>query len=405
MESTQQESHHPQKLWTKSFLLFTLSNLFLYMNLQMITPALPTYVSTKFGSSSVMISFVISAFAITSLLSRIFVGGLMERANKKTLLFWGLLIFTASSMGYYFAGSVAIIVLVRMLAGIGFGMTSTTYGTMVSDIVPAKRMGEGIGYFGLSTSLSMSLAPVLGLYLLNQFSPLMLIGVATLLLVIIFPLTLMIKTPLKRVKPQAEKNAPAAEKKLDLMDKKLLVPCGLNLLLSVTYGGVISFITLFGKEIHIANVGWFFLCNALMVVLVRPFSGKLFDTRGHAAVLPFGSIMVVIGLLLLSFANSMPSLIASALCYGVGFGTLQPALQAWSIQSVAPHRRGMANGVFLNSIDLGIALGSICLGLIATATSYAAVYRVSSLFMVLFIAIYGLYLLLKMRHMQAAKHL
>jgi MFS family permease len=405
MESKHQESHNQQKLWTKSFLLFTLSNLFLYMNLQMITPALPTYVSEKFGSSSVMISFVISAFAITALLSRIFVGGLMERANKKTFLFWGLLIFTASSMGYYFAGSVALIVWVRMLAGVGFGMTSTTYGTMVSDIVPAKRMGEGIGYFGLSTSLSMSLAPVLGLYLLNQFSPFMLIAVATLLLAIIFPLTLMIKTPPKSIKPQAEKNAARAGTKLDMMDKNLLLPCGLNLLLSVTYGGVISFITLFGKEMHIANVGWFFLCNALMVVLVRPFSGKLFDTKGHAAVLPFGSFMVVVGLLLLSFANSMPSLIASALCYGVGYGTLQPALQAWSIQSVAPQRRGMANGVFLNSIDLGIALGSICLGFIATVTSYAEVYRVSSLFMVLFIVIYSLYLLLKKRHMQIARQL
>jgi MFS family permease len=405
MESTQQEAQNQQKLWTKPFLLFTLSNLFLYMNLQMITPALPSYVSARFGSSSVMISFVISAFAITALLSRIFAGGMMGRVNKKAFLFWGLLIFTAASMGYYFAGSVAVIVLVRMLAGVGFGMTSTTYGTMISDMVPAKRMGEGIGYFGLSTSLSMSLAPVLGLVLLNQFSPFVLIAVATLLLILIFPLTSMIKTPRKNETPQAVKTTATAAKKLDLMDKKLLLPCGLNLLLSVTYGGVISFITLYGKEIHITNVGWFFLCNALMVILVRPFSGKLFDTKGHAAILPFGSIMVVIGLLLLSFAHSMPALIASALCYGVGYGTLQPALQAWSIQSVAPHRRGMANGVFLNSIDLGIAIGSICLGIVATATSYAEVYRISSLFMVLFIAIYGLYLLLKMRRLQAAKHL
>lgn len=177
---------------------------------------------------------------------------------------------------------------------------------------------------------------------------------------------------------------PKPPTKLDIIDKKLLLPCGLNLLLSITYGGLISFIALFGKEIHMGNVGWFFFCNALMVILVRPFSVKLFDKKGHAAVLPFGSIIAVIALLLLSSADSMIMLIVSALFYGVGYGTLQPALQAWSIQSVAPERRAMANGLFLNSINLGIAVGSICLGIIAAATSYSRVYSVSSLFMVLF---------------------
>jgi MFS family permease len=398
MESILQDNNN-QRLWTKPFLLFTLSNLFLYMNLQMITPSLPSYVSGRFGSSSV----VISAFAITSIISRLFAGGLMQRANRRTVLLWGLLIFTASSIGFFWAASVVAIILLRMLSGLGFGIASTTYGTMVSDIVPASRMGEGIGYFGLSTSLSMSLAPVIGLYLLNHFSPSMLFTVGTLLLLIIFPLTLFIKTP-KLVKQPAVTMKPSSSKKFDMMDKKLLLPCGLNLLLSITYGGLISFISLFGKEIHILNVGWFFLCNALMVILVRPFSGKLFDKKGHAAVVPVGSILVVIALLLLSSADSMMTLIISALCYGAGYGTLQPALQAWSIQSVTPERRGMANGVFLNSIDLGIALGALCLGVIATATSYATVYKVSSLFMVLFFVIYALYFLMGTKRTQTAKH-
>jgi MFS family permease len=403
MESISQETQK-QRLWTGPFLLFTLSNLFLYMNLQMITPALPAYISDRFGSSSIMISLMISFFSITSILSRLLVGGLMDRINKKTFLYWGLIIFAASTAGFYWAGSIAAVIVLRMFAGAGFGIASTTYGTMVSGIVPRARLGEGIGYFGLSTSLSMSLAPVIGLYLLNQFGPFVLIAVSTLLVIIIFPLTSLIKTP--EIAAQRAMTPPSTKgKKIDMMDKSLLLPCGLNLLLCITYGGLISFITLFGKEIHIDNAGWFFLCNAFMVILVRPFSGKLFDKKGHAAVLPFGSIMIVISLLLLASADSMFTFVVSALCYGIGYGTLQPALQAWSIQSVAPERRGMANGAFLNSIDLGIAIGSICLGVIATATSYTMVYRISSLFMVLFLAIYGLFFLLRYKHMDAAKHL
>jgi MFS family permease len=385
------ESPHPekQKLWTKNFLLFTLSNLFLYLNLQMITPSIPSYITGKFGSSSVMVSLVISAFAIAAIFTRLFVGKGLETKNRKQILLWGVFIFAVSTCGYYVVGSVALFIVIRLISGVGFGMASTSFGTMVSDIVPPKRMGEGIGYFGLSTSLSMSLAPVIGLWLLNQFEPFVLFTVATVLVVLIFPLSLFFKSSktVQLIKPTP--TAMHAAKKTKFMDKKLILPCGLNLLLSITYGGLISFIALFGKEIHIANVGWFFLCNALMVLLVRPFSGKLFDKRGHAAVLPFGACMVFIALLLLSYSTSMISVIGSALFYGLGYGALQPSLQAWAINSVTHDQRGMANGVFLNSIDLGIAMGSLCLGVVATATNYAMVYRVSSLFMALFLIIYA----------------
>lgn len=63
----------------------------------------------------------------------------------------------------------------------------------------------------------------------------------------------------------------------------------------------------------------------------------------------------------MSYTTTIPSLIIAAACYGSGFGAIQPALQAWMIDRVAPHRRGVATATFFSAFDLGIGAGAIIL--------------------------------------------
>ncbi|MNI55822.1 major facilitator superfamily transporter [compost metagenome] len=74
---------------------------------------------------------------------------------------------------------------------------------------------------------------------------------------------------------------------------------------------------------------------------------------------------------------------------------MQPALQTWMIQSVEPRQRGMANGMFFNSLDLGVAIGTMILGSIALYTSYGVMYRYSALAPVLLLLIYATLLIAK----------
>ncbi|CAH0117802.1 MULTISPECIES: MFS transporter [unclassified Paenibacillus] len=389
----EQTENNNARLWTKDFILFTLSSLFIYLNLQMITPALPAYIADRFAASSFTISLVVSSFALSAIVARLFAGKALANVSRKKFFVAGLLVYILASAGYYWLGTIALIVLIRIIYGVGFGIVSTTMGTVVSDIVPAKRMGEGMGYFGLSTSLSMSIAPVIGLWLLDSYGFGRLIFISTLLVGVVLLFVPMIRFGSGKAARilQPARASGAGSKKFDFFDKRVLLPFSLNLLLSVTYGGLISFITLFGKENHLANVGWFFLFNAMAVLLVRPFSGKIFDAKGHIAILPAGGLFVIAGLTILSFATSFGMLVVSAVCYGIGYGMIQPSLQAWSIQRVNPERRGVANGMFYNSIDLGIAIGSLALGVIALKLgSYAMMFRLSALFMALFLVIYGL---------------
>lgn len=389
MEHTNSNSSSSAKLWTKAFILFSISNLLLFLNLQMVTPSLPTFVASELQGSDLAVSIMISAFALGAIVTRFFIGQKMAVFSRRRLLFIGLIIYTISTASYYWVHSIEFLLVIRLITGFSFGITTTLYGTIISDIVPYQRMGEGMGYFGLSTSISMSIAPLIGLWVLAEYGFQALVIAITVLVAIVIPLTAMIRFPEQAQAPVSGQAASPAQEKISALDRAVLLPCLLNLLLSINYGGIITFLALFGKEKGLVNVGWFFLFNALCVLLIRPISGKMFDRKGHMAVMPLGAACVLVGMLLLSYTSSMTMLIASALCFGLGYGMLQPSLQAWTIKRVSAASRGVANGAFYNSIDIGIAIGALCLGGIASSTSYAMMFRLSAMTMIVFLVIYG----------------
>lgn len=380
-----------QQLWTKEFITLMVSNLFLFLTLQMMLTTLPAYAKEAFMASPLQVSLITSLFAFSAIASRFVSSKALEKGKLRLLLYVGLLISLAATLGYYWASGIAFLLFMRVLFGIGFGMTSTSFPTMAADVIPIRRIGEGMGYFGLSTTLAMSIGPMIGLTLLQGggFTPLVFITV--IINILIFPLAYVLTSKVsKRVieRPISEKQVMAEPKPKSSFNKRLILPSILNFLMSITYGGLLSFMALFGAEAHLSNPQYFFLFNAIAIILVRPFSGRIYDRYGHKALVVPAAILMVAGLLLLTYASSTGTMLLSALCYGLGFGAMQPSIQTWMIQEVHPQQRGMANGMFFNSLDFGVAIGSLVLGSIAKSTSYTVMYRYSAVALVLFILIY-----------------
>ncbi len=391
-----------QRLWTKDFLFTTVSNLFLFFSFQMLIPTLPVY-TERLGGDEFAVGMVIGIFTISALLTRPFAGKALDRYNRRNVLIIGLIIFISSVISYHWVTTVLIILSLRFIHGIGWGITTTSYGTIIADIIPSKRRGEGMGYYGLSSTLGMAIAPLLGIWVMNVygFGLLFFLSMVLAITALIFSQFIRYSPP----KPLSKDSEGVKHKDEDmrknssfwegLIEKEALFPSFLVMLFSVTYGGVVSFITLFGKEVGIENVGWFFLANALMVMVVRPISGVIFDRKGHAWVLFPGVISAIIGLGLLSFTTNTYFLVLSALFYGLGFGTIQPSLQAWTINRVTSQRRGAANGTFFSAFDLGIGIGSMLLGMVAKASSYAIMYRISIVLLIVYLIFYLRYIVKK----------
>ncbi len=388
------------RLWSKAFIILMSCNFLLFFELHLIVSPLTSYVQQRFDAYALQVSLFICLFALSAIGARLYSARALAQGKRNKLIYGGLLLGLAATLVYPLAGNIAMLLLLRMLFGVGFGLVSTAFPTMASDVIPMKRMGEGMGYFGLSTTLAMSLGPLAGAALLHDagFSALVLATAAS--LIVIFPLSYSLISR----KPQAsaisgsigspESGKPARqsvhgqEAPRPTASRPLLIPSLLNGLLSVTYGGLVGFIILFGKESGIASPALFFLFNAIAILLVRPLAGKLYDRRGPAALLVPGSLFVVAGLVLLSYVTTTGGLFCAAFLYGIGYGSMQSTLQTWMIQSVTPEKRGFANGMFLNTLDFGIAVGALMLGMIASVSSYSAMYRYSALFMALFLLIY-----------------
>ncbi|GIO10435.1 MFS transporter [Brevibacillus reuszeri] len=386
-------------LWTRDFVILALSNFMLFVAFQMLLPTLPVYV-TDMGGDQLAVGLVISLFTVSALLVRPFTGKALDTIGRKPVLLIGLVIFLLAVAGYYWMVSVALVLAIRFIHGIGWGIVTTTYGTIVSDIIPPERSGEGMGYFGMFSNLAMAFGPLIGLWVSQNWGYGWLFAISAGLTVLA-----MILSRLVRIKALPAVKRPRTSILSGLIEKAALFPSLLNLLIGFIYGGIFSFITLFGLEVGIENIGLFFLFNAVALMAVRPLAGKLFDRRGPVWILLPGAVILGVGLVLLSYSTTEMELIVAAILFGIGVGSVQPSLQAWTIKRVAPNRRGAATGTFFSAFDLGIGGGAMILGAIAKATSFALMYRYSLIALGLYLVIYIVYLSRQAKKAQKAETL
>lgn len=88
--------------------------------------------------------------------------------------------------------------------------------------------------------------------------------------------------------------------------------------------------------------------------------------------------ITILALIVLSLSTGLTGVIISAILYGIGFGSAQPALQAATLRLARPDRKGVANASFFTAFDLGIGFGAIMLGWISQYTGYQTLFTVSA---------------------------
>ena len=87
----------------------------------------------------------------------------------KRVFLASLIIYLGAAFMYFFTTSLISLAVLRFIHGIGFGMITTSTGTIVASIIPNGRKGEGMGYYGLMMNISMALGPFVGLLAITQW--------------------------------------------------------------------------------------------------------------------------------------------------------------------------------------------------------------------------------------------
>lgn len=367
------------KLVTSSYCFILAANFLLYFGFWLLIPVLPFYLSEVFSAGNSTIGIILSCYTVAALCIRPFSGYFLDSFARKPLYLMAYFIFMTMFAGYTIAGSLTLFIMFRIIQGVSFGMVTVGGNTVVIDIMPSSRRGEGLGYYGLSNNIAMAVGPMSGLFLHDagmSFTTIFCCSLGSCMAG--FVCASLVKTPYK----------PPVRREPISLDRFILlkgIPAGISLLLlSIPYGMTTNYVAMYAKQIGInATTGFFFTFMAIGMAISRIFSGKIVDRGKITQVISAGLYLVVFSFFLLSACvyliswNNMVCTIvffSVALFLGVGFGIMFPAYNTLFVNLAPNSQRGTATSTYLTSWDVGIGIGMLTGGYIAEVSTFDKAY-------------------------------
>lgn len=357
------------KLLSRSFCYILAANFLLFFAFYLILPILPFYLREQFAAGKSMIGFILSCYTLACLCIRPFAGYLLDTFARRPLYLLAYFIFTVIFGGYMLATALGLFMILRILHGFAFGMVTVSGNTIVIDILPSSRRGEGIGYYGLANNIAMSFGPMTGLFMHGHFSYELIFTCSLLSGCLGLVMAYKVKTPYK----QPVKREPLS------LDRFFLLKgtwAGISLLLlSIPYGMTTTYVAMYAEEIGIAvNSGLYFTFMAIGLAISRLFSGRQVDKGRITRVIAFGMYLAAASFFALASLQSLMQwnagvasylYVAIALSQGVAFGTMFPAFNTLFVNLAPNSQRGTATSTYLTSWDVGIGIGLMIGGSIA----------------------------------------
>jgi MFS family permease len=353
-----------------NFVLVFFASLLLFTAFYIMLPTLPVFLTQELKIDEGQTGLILAVYTLAALLIRPFTGYLIDRYGRKVFYITSLLLFAIIFAGYPVAGAFSLMLIVRFTHGLVWGVTTTTGSTLIVDIVPAQRRGEGIGLYGLAMTIPMAIGPLTGLQLTQNNNYTLMFLFAGALAFTGFLLALRIEYP---VIPGADKIRFSFRNLLESTS----LPVTFNLLMvNISYGGLVSFISLYALQTGLGHTGIFFIVYASGIFIARIYMGKIFDQYGPKALSIGGMLLLAIGHTILGLILNTYGFMIAGFLLGLGSGVVFPTFQAMVNNLVPPRRRGAANSTLFSGLDLGIGLGMLITGFLAQAIGLPHTYLI-----------------------------
>ena len=377
-----------QKLWTKDFIIVSSINFFLTFIFYLLVVIIAVYAVDEYGASTSQAGLVTGIFIVGTLIGRLFIGRYIDLIGRKKTLFIGLTLFTLTTFLYFVHAGITFLLINRFIHGVTLGIASTATGTIVAQIIPSKRRGEGIGYFSMSATLATAIGPFIGLFMSQHTSYQVIFGLCLVIGVITLLTSFILYVP-----PIEVQSNQTQEKKgfsiANYVEPKALPIAIVTFAISLCYASVLSFINFYAIEIELVTAAsFFFLVYSLAILISRPFTGRLMDIKGANYVMYPAFILLGIGMFLLSIAHNSITLLLSGALIGLGFGNMQSCTQAVAIKLTPAHRMGLATSTFYIFLDAGLGFGPYLLGYLVPITGYSKLYSILGIFALASIILY-----------------
>ena len=359
------------RLFTRDYIFVCIAAFMMSFSFFILVPTLPMYLKDTFGISPALVGVVLSCYVIAVLSIRPMTGFIADTLPRKRVYIVSYAIFVTSFLGYFFiTKTLALFILLRVLHGFSFGMLTTAGNTLVIDVMPSSRRGEGLGYYGVTNNLAMAFGPMVGLFVISSGNYTLLFLTSLITGIIGLVLGAMVRAP-RKILEKTEFKLSADRFFL----KEGIRACFAFFLLAIPYGMTTSYMALYAAASGIThNAGLFFTVMAAGLITSRLNSGKRVDRGFVTETIIVGICIALVG----GFGEAILSSVSAwniaagyatyfltAFLFGYGYGTMFPAYNTLFINLAPNSRRATANATYLTGWDVGIGSGMLLGGYIS----------------------------------------
>ena len=318
------------------------------------------------GGTEFVAGLFLGLLTYASAFSAPLTGALADRYGKRRVLIIASVALAGFSTAYAFISSVALMLSLVVVHGIFWSGLLTASSAYMADVLPPNRRAEGIGYWGFSTLLAISVAPSIGLLLFEYGWDAVCLSAAA--------LNIGMALIAWRMPESHHGDAPRGPFfGAHLLEWRVAMLSITLFLYSFGYGGVTSFVALYATANGVTP-GLYFVVFAVTNMCIRLVAARVGDRVGHVRVLLPSLGVIVLAYSLLAISGSRMWMVASAVLCGVGFGSAYPVYAAYVLDRVDTRKRGAAFGGILAAFDTGIGTGSITMGWLIHRFGFNAAY-------------------------------
>lgn len=251
--------------------------------------------------------------------------------------------------------------------GVGFALGSVTASLFVINLAPKGQRGRALGLYGVAATVPGIVAVSAGLLLLESAGVRATFGTAAVL-------GLLGAVAAARGRhPRAVGASDPAVHTGRILRRTLGIatirnPFVVNMIAMVGFGGIISFIPLALPSSGAGSGAVFLLIAGISRAVARWMSGAVIDRRGATAPLFVGTFVAVAGSVFLIGERGTVSAIIAAVAIGAGLGIIMNAAYVAMLNAAEEGTLGVISVLWNLSIDAGVGLGALVLGVVAAAS-------------------------------------
>ncbi len=367
-------------LANRAFLRATLTNFFFFSS-QNGYVLLPLYVK-QLGGTEVEIGLVMGVYSAVGIVVQPLLGPWVDALGRRPFMLAGIGCVLAATVIAAIADSVPLLVVVRVLQGLGFSAFFVANFSYVIDLIEPARRGMALGIYGISGFASTALAPLVGEWLVRRWGFHALFTASGLVVFVAAWLAWRTREAQRTDVRFVRGFQWMRESLADVFRRHMAVAFFFGLATGTLY----TFLPTFADELGVRTIALFYTGYALAAIGIRIGGGRLIDTLGpRAVIVPSMFILAAASAILAAtgFAESrhlfVPTLAVVALTgllAGAAHGFLYPALAALVADDAPPARRGAVIGVFSAVFLCGHAGGAFAFGWFAHTLGYALMWTV-----------------------------